>query len=374
MLGEEDYSFNLVDYPPPAGLDELILASTLYEVVAFTFVGVPGTTFQYVITNVERPTQWRRCHHSQTIVNKGDSTAVVVADTFPRVGDDRVTYKLRPGSLVEIPAGAHFSLHSGKYLVIYHGLQYPSDLMRIDQDDQDDMRHFQLLEGSHVRFGDYRFEPITKLNLAHVCRLRTTPEQSEFVDHPGESIAKCSLDSLRIPLAIYFKNEIIAFTVVQDAWANPDKHNLAYIHDFFIDHSFQRQGHGGEILKHVVQLLRNRNGDEPFSIKVNVSVKNVRVISRLGHAGFEFVDKNAATKDPERMLSGKLVVDTTEGRGYVYSADAALPTGEEMSQAVALKHVHKKQINDHNITRRQRRYIAWRAFGGKRRRGRRGKK
>jgi GNAT superfamily N-acetyltransferase len=107
---------------------------------------------------------------------------------------------------------------------------------------------------------------ITPDNSDAVHTLRTTPDQERFVSSVGGSLAEAAAVPQANPWfrAVYADDEPVGFVML--AW-NVDPQPPGIIGPWFlwkllIDHRYQGLGHGREVVRQIVQLLRSEGASE----------------------------------------------------------------------------------------------------------------
>jgi GNAT superfamily N-acetyltransferase len=101
---------------------------------------------------------------------------------------------------------------------------------------------------------------ITEANLDSVLAVRTTPEQERFVSTVADSIAEAAANPHGNPWyrAVYADEHPVGFVMLSwDVEPQPPHINGPwFLWKLLIDSHHQRQGHGHEVLRQVVELVR----------------------------------------------------------------------------------------------------------------------
>ena len=101
---------------------------------------------------------------------------------------------------------------------------------------------------------------ITEANLDSVLEVRTTPEQERFVSTVADSIAEAAANPQGNPWyrAVYADDHPVGFVMLSwDVEPQPPHINGPwFLWKLLIDSRHQQQGHGREVLRQVVELVR----------------------------------------------------------------------------------------------------------------------
>jgi len=107
---------------------------------------------------------------------------------------------------------------------------------------------------------------ITEANLQSVLKLRTTPEQEQFVSSVADSIAEATVYQHANPWyrTVYADEEPVGFVMLRwDVEPQPPHINGPwFLWKLLIDFRHQRLGYGEEVIRHVVQLVRAEGATE----------------------------------------------------------------------------------------------------------------
>jgi GNAT superfamily N-acetyltransferase len=107
---------------------------------------------------------------------------------------------------------------------------------------------------------------ITDGNLDEVVSLRTTPDQERFVSTVADSIEEAARCPEGNPWyrAVYEDETPVGFVML--SWdvepSPPDLNGPWFLWKLLIDHRHQRRGHGREVVRQVVDLVRDNGGTE----------------------------------------------------------------------------------------------------------------
>ena len=107
---------------------------------------------------------------------------------------------------------------------------------------------------------------ITEANLDSVLEVRTTPEQERFVSTVADSMAEAAANPHGNPWyrAVYADQHPVGFVMLSwDVEPQPPHINGPwFLWKLLIDSHHQRQGHGQEVLRQVVELVRAHGATE----------------------------------------------------------------------------------------------------------------
>jgi len=107
---------------------------------------------------------------------------------------------------------------------------------------------------------------ITPTNLESVLALRTTPEQERFVSSVADSMEEAADCPEGNPWyrAVYADERPVGFVMM--SWdvapQPPDINGPWFLWKLLIDHRHQHHGHGREVVRQVVDLVRANGGTE----------------------------------------------------------------------------------------------------------------
>jgi GNAT superfamily N-acetyltransferase len=103
-------------------------------------------------------------------------------------------------------------------------------------------------------------------NAEAVLALRTTPEQERFVSPVTDSLAEAAEYPHANPWyrAVYADDRPVGFVML--SWdvepQPPEIHGPWFLWKLLIDHRYQRQGYGQEVVRQVVALVRDQGATE----------------------------------------------------------------------------------------------------------------
>jgi GNAT superfamily N-acetyltransferase len=103
-------------------------------------------------------------------------------------------------------------------------------------------------------------------NAEAVLALRTTPEQERFVSPVTDSLAEAAEYPHANPWyrAVYADDRPVGFVTL--SWdvepQPPEIHGPWFLWKLLIDHRYQRQGYGQEVVRQVVALVRDQGATE----------------------------------------------------------------------------------------------------------------
>ena len=107
---------------------------------------------------------------------------------------------------------------------------------------------------------------ITEANLDSVLEVRTTPEQERFVSTVADSLAEAAASPQGNPWyrAVYADERPVGFVMLSwDVEPQPPHINGPwFLWKLLIDSHHQRQGYGQEVLRQVVELVREQGATE----------------------------------------------------------------------------------------------------------------
>ena len=142
---------------------------------------------------------------------------------------------------------------------------------------------------------------ITDANRAGVVALRTTPEQERFVSTVADSLEEAADNPQGNPWfrAVYADDEPVGFVMLSwDVEPQPPHLNGPwFLWKLLVDHRHQRRGHGREVLRQVVGLVRENGGTELLTSYVPGAGGPAGFYSRQG-----FVPRGDLDPDGEVIL------------------------------------------------------------------------
>ena len=98
--------------------------------------------------------------------------------------------------------------------------------------------------------------PVTKDTVRQICRLRVSPEQSNYVAGNGDSIAEAHFEQKAWFRAIYAEEVPVGFVMLYDDADTP----RYYLWRFMIDARYQGYGFGRQAIERLVEYVRGRPG------------------------------------------------------------------------------------------------------------------
>ena len=127
---------------------------------------------------------------------------------------------------------------------------------------------------------------ITDDNAPSVLALRTTPEQARFVSSVEDSLAEAAENPQGSPWfrAVYADDQPVGFVMLSwDVEPQPPEINGPwFLWKLLIDHRHQGRGHGREVVRQVVQLVREQGGSELLTSHVPGDGGPAGFYARLG--------------------------------------------------------------------------------------------
>ena len=146
---------------------------------------------------------------------------------------------------------------------------------------------------------------ITDDNEEAVRALRTTPEQEQFVSTVPYSLAEAAAHPEGNPWfrAVYADEEPVGFVMLSwDVEPQPPEINGPwFLWKLLIDHRYQGRGYGQEVVRQVVELVRDQGGTEVLTSHVPGEGGPAGFYARLG-----FVPRGDV--DPEGEIILRLVI------------------------------------------------------------------
>ena len=107
---------------------------------------------------------------------------------------------------------------------------------------------------------------ITEHNADSVLALRTTPEQERFVSTVPDSLAEAEANPQGNPWfrAVYADGQPVGFVML--SWdvepQPPDINGPWFLWKLLIDHRHQGKGYGREVVRQIIELVRDQGGTE----------------------------------------------------------------------------------------------------------------
>ena len=98
--------------------------------------------------------------------------------------------------------------------------------------------------------------PITRDNIAAVCRLRVAEDQEEFVARNVSSIAEAYVEPTFRPLAVYAGDELVGFTM----YGQDESNGRWWVIRLMIDRPRQGRGYGRQAMEALIPLMIEREG------------------------------------------------------------------------------------------------------------------
>lgn len=142
---------------------------------------------------------------------------------------------------------------------------------------------------------------ITETNRAAFLALRTTPEQEQFVSSVADSIAEAAENPHGNPWyrAVYDDDEPVGFVML--SWhvqpQPPHINGPWFLWKLLIDHRRQGRGYGREVVRQVVELVREHGATELLTSHVAGEGGPAGFYARLG-----FVPRGDVDPDGEIIL------------------------------------------------------------------------
>ncbi len=104
--------------------------------------------------------------------------------------------------------------------------------------------------------------PITRDNIAEVCRLRVAEDQEEFVSRNVSSIAEAYVEPTFRPLALYAGDDLVGFTM----YGQDESTGRWWVIRLMIDRPQQGKGFGRQAMEALIPLMIEREGmDQIFT-------------------------------------------------------------------------------------------------------------
>lgn len=147
---------------------------------------------------------------------------------------------------------------------------------------------------------------ITEENRAAVVALRTTPDQERFVSPVPDSLDEAARHPEGNPWfrAVYADDDPVGFVML--SWnvepRPPDINGPWFLWKLLIDHRHQGRGYGREVVRQVVEIVRDHGGTELMTSHVPGEGSPAGFYARLG-----FVPTGEL--DPEGEILLRLSVD-----------------------------------------------------------------
>lgn len=146
---------------------------------------------------------------------------------------------------------------------------------------------------------------ITEQNRADVVALRTTPDQERFVSSVVDSLAEAADHPEGNPWfrAVYADDDPVGFVML--SWdvepRPPDINGPWFLWKLLIDHRQQGRGYGREVVRQVVEIVRDHGGTELMTSHVPGEGSPAGFYARLGFAA-------TGELDPEGEILLRLAV------------------------------------------------------------------
>ena len=127
---------------------------------------------------------------------------------------------------------------------------------------------------------------ITEDNAESVLALRTTPAQEQFVSSVAESLEEAEENPQGNPWfrAVYADEEPVGFVML--SWdvepQPPDINGPWFLWKLLVDHRHQGRGHGREVVRQVVEIVRDQGGTELLTSHVPGEGGPAGFYARLG--------------------------------------------------------------------------------------------
>ena len=105
----------------------------------------------------------------------------------------------------------------------------------------------------------FEVRPVTEANVDDLIKLKTTPEQEQFVASVPRSLAQAAYRPAGRPLGLYVDGKPVGLLLLWDARRDPDLAERAdqlYLWRLSIDARFQRQGHGQAAMRWLIEEAR----------------------------------------------------------------------------------------------------------------------
>lgn len=142
---------------------------------------------------------------------------------------------------------------------------------------------------------------ITADNSEAVLSLRTTPAQERFVSSVADSLAEAAAQPQGNPWfrAVYADEQPVGFVMLSwDVEPSPPEINGPwFLWKLLIDHRHQGRGHGREVVRQVVELVRSQGATELLTSHVPGEGGPAGFYARLG-----FVPRGDLDPDGEIIL------------------------------------------------------------------------
>ena len=142
---------------------------------------------------------------------------------------------------------------------------------------------------------------ITDANVEPVLQVRTTAEQERFVSTVADSLAEAAANPQGNPWyrAIYVEDQPVGFVMLSwDVEAQPPHINGPwFLWKLLIDSRYQRRGYGREVLRQVVELVREHGATELLTSYVPGDGGPAGFYARLG-----FLPRGDVDPDGEIIL------------------------------------------------------------------------
>lgn len=142
---------------------------------------------------------------------------------------------------------------------------------------------------------------ITADNAEAVLSLRTTPAQERFVSSVADSLAEAAVQPQGNPWfrAVYADEQPVGFVMLSwDVEPSPPEINGPwFLWKLLIDHRHQGRGHGREVVRQVVELVRAQGATELLTSHVPGEGGPAGFYARLG-----FVPRGDVDPDGEIIL------------------------------------------------------------------------
>jgi GNAT superfamily N-acetyltransferase len=114
-------------------------------------------------------------------------------------------------------------------------------------------------DAAPVTSSQFEVRPVTEANVDDLIKLKTTPEQEQFVASVSKSLAQAAYRPAGRPLGLYADGQPVGLLLLWDARRDPDLAERAdqlYIWRLSIDARFQRQGHGQAAMRWLIDEAR----------------------------------------------------------------------------------------------------------------------
>jgi len=107
-----------------------------------------------------------------------------------------------------------------------------------------------------------RLEPVTPENVRGVCELRVAPAQEHFVAPNAVSLAEAYVHPQAWCRAVYADGDLAGFVMLHDSAAGPGY----MLWRLMVDQRFQGRGVGREVVRLVVEHVRQRPGARQLAV------------------------------------------------------------------------------------------------------------